>query len=202
MSPEFVILTYKNYTIRNKEMYLTFDISLIDNSIEKKDLEKILKQKIPYLDRDYIKLDSFTKKQVVYKFDEKKWFKDSNLDRIVDTQDRFEKRIKLQKLPNIISSSLNALDSIKFVEESFRNYVEANNKIKKNISTCIKPAIRPFPMSYFKLTYDSYFNTINISLKPEFRIQPMLFISMLKSGRPIRKVDFDASVYTILKTKR
>ena len=202
MSPEFVILTYKNYTIRNKEMYLTFDISLIDNSIEKKDLEKILKQKIPYLDRDYIKLDSFTKKQVVYKFDEKKWFKDSNLDRIVDTQDRFEKRIKLQKLPNIISSSLNAFDSIKFVEESFRNYVEANNKIKKNISTCIKPAIRPFPMSYFKLTYDSYFNTINISLKPEFRIQPMLFISMLKSGRPIRKVDFDASVYTILKTKR
>ena len=52
-------------------------------------------------------------------------------------------------------------------------------------------------ISYFLYKYDGNANSIIISLKPEFRINPLLLIDS-KSKKEVSKMGFDKSVHTFI----
>ena len=199
MNSDFDIsFEYNKTYISNKKIFLDFDITILnytDEKIEKNKIKKILEKQ----NNEYIKLISFSNKKVKYEFLISKWVKESCSNNIQDTFDRYEKRIKLNKLPSIISMYVEPLQTIKYVEGEFRNYIEKNGKLKNKLKECIKTNIKNLSPAYFKFSYDSYLNFISVSLKPEFRINPMLFLD--KETKEVKKVNFDKSVYSLLGIK-
>lgn len=185
-------LDYNRLYISNKKVYLDFNLSII-NFTDKKIKEEEIKRKLNQ--GEYIKIVNFNNKKVKYEFLLSKWLKDSCPNTIQDTVDRFEKKIKLNKLPTFISLYVEPLELIKLVECEFRNLLDKNSKLKNNLRNCIKTNIKLTP-SHFKFTYDSYMNYILISLRPEFRINPLLFIN--KEKKEVKKINFDKSVRKIL----
>ena len=58
--------------------------------------------------------------------------------------------------------------------------------------------MKKLSVSYFTFNYDAIRNGIIISLKPEFRINPLLFVKPIEE---VKKVNFDNSVKSLLKLK-
>ncbi len=58
-------------------------------------------------------------------------------------------------------------------------------------------------LSYFTYRYDGYNNAIQVTLKSEFRTNPLIIMKaddLNKAHKEIKKMGFDQTVYTILKT--
>lgn len=203
MKPSYELsIEYNRTYISKKKVYLVFNTNIVnfeDSKVDKEDLKKKLESKLP--DNKYFKIHNFSMKDVTYEFDLEKWFKKSITETIIDTADRFEKKIKMAKLPEIILNNVNQVVVEKLINETFRNYIEKNSKIKKAVlesMTCVTKAC----LSYFHFEYDSYFGTINISLRPEFRTNPILLFkadNLNKPKKEVKKMGFDKSVYTLLK---
>lgn len=197
-----VNLEYNKSYISNKKLNISYDVSVrkIDakKNIETKELKKRITNIIPEKDRKYINIKSFTKKNAVLEFNSDKWFKDVVKETLVETPDRFEKIIKIGEIPSIINNSNNPLNVSSIIEQSFRNYLNSNKKLRTKIETCVKTAVKKLSVSYFTFNYDAIRNGIIISLKPEFRINPLLFVKPIEE---VKKVNFDNSVKSLLKLK-
>lgn len=182
-------LEYNKTFIKNKKIFIDFNIYTTKKENLKEQILKRLQK-----DSSFFNIVKINDKQVTLFFKDDLWF-DKSIKQIKDTEDRFKKRIVLNRLPYIILNNINSYDISKYVIGAFRNYLNKNKNIRDRVSNCI---VQNIPVANYKFEFDG---NIIITLKPEFRHN---IIAVLKSrkNKELKKMDFDSSVYTILQCRR
>ncbi len=193
-----VNIEYNKFDIVNKQLVLIYDIKLVnfsDKNISKQELETKIKKLIPKGEEKYISIKSFSTKNVSFIFDADNWFK-SKL-KLVDTANRYVKKILLNKLPTMILNNINAIDYTRIIEGSFRNYLVVNQELKQKITNSVAENL---PLVYYRFKYDGSLNAIIVEVKEQFRHNIMAVLKSKKNPRKeLKKMDFDSSVETYLK---
>lgn len=193
-----VNIEYNKFDIVNKQLILIYDIKLVnfsDKNVSKQELETKIKKLIPKGEGKYIRIKSLSTKNVYFIFDADNWFK-SKL-KLVDTANRYVKKILLNKLPTMILNNINAVDYTRIIEGSFRNYLAVNQELKQKITNSVAENL---PLVYYRLKYDGSLNAIIVEVKEQFRHNIMAVLKSKKNPRKeLKKMDFDSSVETYLK---
>ena len=193
-----VNIEYNKFDIVNKRLVLIYDIKLVnfsDKNISKQELETKIKKLIPKGEEKYISIKSLSTKNVYFVFDVDNWFK-SKL-KLVDTANRYVKKILLNKLPTMILNNINEIDYTRFIEGSFRNYLAVNQELKQKITNSVAENL---PLVYYRFKYDGSLNAIIVEVKEQFRHNIMAVLKSRKNPRKeLKKMDFDSSVETYLK---
>ena len=193
-----VNIEYNKFDIVNKRLVLIYDIKLVnfsDKNISKQELETKIKKLIPKGEEKYISIKSLSTKNVYFVFDVDNWFK-SKL-KLVDTANRYVKKILLNKLPTMILNNINAVDYTRIIEGSFRNYLAVNQELKQKITNSVAENL---PLVYYRFKYDGSLNAIIVEVKEQFRHNIMAVLKSRKNPRKeLKKMDFDSSVETYLK---
>ena len=193
-----VNIEYNKFDIVNKQLILIYDIKLVnfsDKNVSKQELETKIKKLIPKGEGKYIKIKSLSTKNVYFVFDADNWFK-SKL-KLVDTANRYVKKILLNKLPTMILNNINAVDYTRIIEGSFRNYLAVNQELKQKITNSVAENL---PLVYYRFKYDGSLNAIIVEVKEQFRHNIMAVLKSKKNPRKeLKKMDFDSSVETYLK---
>ena len=193
-----VNIEYNKFDIVNKQLILIYDIKLVnfsDKNVSKQELETKIKKLIPKGEGKYIRIKSLSTKNVYFIFDADNWFK-SKL-KLVDTANRYVKKILLNKLPTMILNNVNAVDYTRIIEGSFRNYLAVNQELKQKITNSVAENL---PLVYYRFKYDGSLNAIIIEVKEQFRHNIMAVLKSKKNPRKeLKKMDFDSSVETYLK---
>ena len=193
-----VNIEYNKFDIVNKQLILIYDIKLVnfsDKNVSKQELETKIKKLIPKGECKYIRIKSLSTKNVYFIFDADNWFK-SKL-KLVDTANRYVKKILLNKLPTMILNNVNAVDYTRIIEGSFRNYLAVNQELKQKITNSVAENL---PLVYYRFKYDGSLNAIIIEVKEQFRHNIMAVLKSKKNPRKeLKKMDFDSSVETYLK---
>lgn len=205
-------LEYEKHYLKNKKIYIHFNYNIFSVELgefnnkemdnREKEIKKRLIEQIPKDERIFFNISSYSRKYVEYEFDIEKWFKKSISQTIINTPDRFEKKIKVNKLPSMVLNYVDTIMVENIINGSFRNYLEKTPKVKKIILNSMTCVVKPL-ISYFSFKYDGFGNCIIISLKPEFRINPLVLIKAdeNKPKKEIKKMGFDKTVYTLLSLK-
>ena len=193
-----VNIEYNKFDIVNKQLVLIYDIKLVnfsDKNVSKQELETKIKKLIPKGEGKYIRIKSLSTKNVYFIFDADNWFK-SKL-KLVDTANRYVKKILLNKLPTMILNNVNAVDYTRIIEGSFRNYLAVNQELKQKITNSVAENL---PLVYYRFKYDGSLNAIIVEVKEQFRHNIMAVLKSKKNPRKeLKKMDFDSSVETYLK---
>lgn len=193
-----VNIEYNKFDIVNKQLILIYDIKLVnfsDKNVSKQELETKIKKLIPKGEDKYIRIKSLSTKNVYFIFDADNWFK-SKL-KLVDTANRYVKKILLNKLPTMILNNVNAVDYTRIIEGSFRNYLAVNQELKQKITNSVAENL---PLVYYRFKYDGSLNAIIVEVKEQFRHNIMAVLKSKKNPRKeLKKMDFDSSVETYLK---
>ena len=193
-----VNIEYNKFDIVNKQLILIYDIKLVnfsDKNVSKQELETKIKKLIPKGESKYIRIKSLSTKNVYFIFDADNWFK-SKL-KLVDTANRYVKKILLNKLPTMILNNVNAVDYTRIIEGSFRNYLAVNQELKQKITNSVAENL---PLVYYRFKYDGSLNAIIVEVKEQFRHNIMAVLTSKKNPRKeLKKMDFDSSVETYLK---
>lgn len=193
-----VNIEYNKFDIVNKQLILIYDIKLVnfsDKNVSKQELETKIKKLIPKGEGKYIRIKSLSTKNVYFDFDADNWFK-SKL-KLVDTANRYVKKILLNKLPTMILNNINAVDYTRIIEGSFRNYLAVNQELKQKITNSVAENL---PLVYYRFKYDGSLNAIIVEVKEQFRHNIMAVLKSKKNPRKeLKKMDFDSSVETYLK---
>lgn len=193
-----VNIEYNKFDIVNKQLILIYDIKLVnfsDKNVSKQELETKIKKLIPKGEGKYIRIKSLSTKNVYFIFDVDNWFK-SKL-KLVDTANRYVKKILLNKLPTMILNNVNAVDYTRIIEGSFRNYLTVNQELKQKITNSVAENL---PLVYYRFKYDGSLNAIIVEVKEQFRHNIMAVLKSKKNPRKeLKKMDFDSSVETYLK---
>ena len=193
-----VNIEYNKFDIVNKQLILIYDIKLVnfsDKNVSKQELETKIKKLIPKGEGKYIRIKSLSTKNVHFIFDVDSWFK-SKL-KLVDTANRYVKKILLNKLPTMILNNINAIDYTRIIEGSFRNYLAVNQELKQKITNSVAENL---PLVYYRFKYDGSLNAIIVEVKEQFRHNIMAVLKSKKNPRKeLKKMDFDSSVETYLK---
>ena len=193
-----VNIEYNKFDIVNKRLVLIYDIKLVnfsDKNVSKQELETKIKKLIPKGECKYIRIKSLSTKNVYFIFDADNWFK-SKL-KLVDTANRYVKKILLNKLPTMILNNINAVDYTRIIEGSFRNYLAVNQELKQKITNSVAENL---PLVYYRFKYDGSLNAIIVEVKEQFRHNIMAVLKSRKNPRKeLKKMDFDSSVETYLK---
>ena len=193
-----VNIEYNKFDIVNKQLILIYDIKLVnfsDKNVSKQELETKIKKLIPKGEGKYIRIKSLSTKNVYFIFDADNWFK-SKL-KLVDTANRYVKKILLNKLPTMILNNVNAVDYTRIIEGSFRNYLAVNQELKQKITNSVAENL---PLVYYRFKYDGSLNAIIVEVKEQFRYNIMAVLKSKKNPRKeLKKIDFDSSVETYLK---
>lgn len=193
-----VNIEYDKFDIVNKQLILIYDIKLVnfsDKNVSKQELETKIKKLIPKGEGKYIRIKSLSTKNVYFIFDADNWFK-SKL-KLVDTANRYVKKILLNKLPTMILNNVNAVDYTRIIEGSFRNYLAVNQELKQKITNSVAENL---PLVYYRFKYDGSLNAIIVEVKEQFRYNIMAVLKSKKNPRKeLKKMDFDSSVETYLK---
>lgn len=193
-----VNIEYNKFDIVNKQLILIYDIKLVnfsDKNVSKQELETKIKKLIPKGEGKYIRIKSLSTKNVYFIFDADSWFK-SKL-KLVDTANRYVKKILLNKLPTMILNNINAIDYTRIIEGSFRNYLTVNQELKQKITNSVAENL---PLVYYRFKYDGSLNAIIVEVKEQFRHNIMAVLKSKKNPRKeLKKMDFDSSVETYLK---
>lgn len=193
-----VNIEFNKTDIINKQLCLVFDIKLVNFSNEKIDNDQLLEKLnrlIPKTENKYISIKNHNTKSVIYVFDADKWF--GSKTKLIETENRYVKRLILNKLPTMILNNVNSVDYTRVVEESFRNYLTKNKELKEKISNSVAENL---PFAYYRFEYDGNLNTMKIEVKEEFRHNIMAILKSKKNPRKqLKKMDFDSSVETFLK---
>ena len=193
-----VNIEYNKFDIVNKQLILIYDIKLVnfsDKNVSKQELETKIKKLIPKGEGKYIRIKSLSTKNVYFIFDADNWFK-SKL-KLVDTANRYVKKILLNKLPTMILNNVNAVNYTRIIEGSFRNYLAVNQELKQKITNSVAENL---PLVYYRFKYDGSLNAIIVEVKEQFRHNIMAVLKSKKNPRKeLKKMDFDSSVETYLK---
>jgi hypothetical protein len=193
-----ISLEYNRTDILNKLLVLIFDVKVVNFSEQKVDKnalkEEILK-KIPKGEEKFFYLRSYNNKNASFIFEINKWFDSKN--KLVETENRYVKRLILNRLPTLITNNVNAVDYTKVIEASFRNYLTKNMELKSKIASSVAENL---PMVYYRFKYDGNLNAMKIEVKEQFRHNIMTVLKSKNNPRKeLKKMDFDSSVETYLK---
>ena len=162
-----ISLEYNRTDILNKLLVLIFDVKVVNFSEQKVDKnalkEEILK-KIPKGEEKFFYLRSYNNKNASFIFEINKWFDSKN--KLVETENRYVKRLILNRLPTLITNNVNAVDYTKVIEASFRNYdgnlnamkIEVKEQFRHNIMTVLKSKNNP-RKELKKMDFDSSVET-------------------------------------------
>lgn len=192
-------LEFDKTYIKKKKLIIEYNISsftLDGEEASEKEFEKKLNALIQPSEKAYVKLISFKKKSAIYEFNPEVWLKKTMSNVITNTPDRFEKKIKIGSLPSLVENNTNPVILDQIVNGTFRNLLNTDSKLKNKILKSMSELKEPL-ISYFLYKYDGNTNSIIISLKPEFRINPLLLINN-KSKKEVSKMGFDKSVHTFI----
>lgn len=192
-------LEFDKTYIKKKKLIIEYNISsftLDGEEASEKEFEKKLNALIQPSEKAYVKLISFKKKSAIYEFNPEVWLKKTMSNVITNTPDRFEKKIKIGSLPSLVENNTNPVILDQIVNGTFRNLLNTDSKLKNKILKSMSELKEPL-ISYFLYKYDGNTNSIIISLKPEFRINPLLLINN-KSKKKVSKMGFDKSVHTFI----
>ena len=192
-------LEFDKTYIKKKNLIIEYNISsftLDGEEASEKEFEKKLNALIQPSEKAYVKLISFKKKSAIYEFNPEVWLKKTMSNVITNTPDRFEKKIKIGSLPSLVENNTNPVILDQIVNGTFRNLLNTDSKLKNKILKSM-PELKEPLISYFLYKYDGNTNSIIISLKPEFRINPLLLINN-KSKKEVSKMGFDKSVHTFI----
>lgn len=192
-------LEFDKTYIKKKKLIIEYNISsftLDGEEASEKEFEKKLNALIQPSEKAYVKLISFKKKSAIYEFNPEVWLKKTMSNIITNTPDRFEKKIKIGSLPSLVENNTNPVILDQIVNGTFRNLLNTDSKLKNKILKSM-PELKEPLISYFLYKYDGNTNSIIISLKPEFRINPLLLINN-KSKKEVSKMGFDKSVHTFI----
>ena len=192
-------LEFDKTYIKKKKLIIEYNISsftLDGEEASEKEFEKKLNALIQPSEKAYVKLISFKKKSAIYEFNPEIWLKKTMSNVITNTPDRFEKKIKIGSLPSLVENNTNPVILDQIVNGTFRNLLNTDSKLKNKILKSM-PELKEPLISYFLYKYDGNTNSIIISLKPEFRINPLLLINN-KSKKEVLKMGFDKSVHTFI----
>ena len=192
-------LEFDKTYIKKKKLIIEYNISsftLDGEEASEKEFEKKLNALIQPSEKAYVKLISFKKKSAIYEFNPEIWLKKTMSNIITNTPDRFEKKIKIGSLPSLVENNTNPVILDQIVDGTFRNLLNTDLKLKNKILKSMSELNDPL-ISYFLYKYDGNSNSIIISLKPEFRINPLLLINS-KSKKEVSKMGFDKSVHTFI----
>lgn len=192
-------LEFDKTYIKKKNLIIEYNISsftLDGEEASEKEFEKKLNALIQPSEKAYVKLISFKKKSAIYEFNPEIWLKKTMSNVIANTPDRFEKKIKIGSLPSLVENNTNPVILDQIVNGTFRNLLNTDSKLKNKILKSM-PELKEPLISYFLYKYDGNTNSIIISLKPEFRINPLLLINN-KSKKEVSKMGFDKSVHTFI----
>lgn len=192
-------LEFDKTYIKKKKLIIEYNISsftLDGEEASEKEFEKKLNALIQPSEKAYIKLISFKKKSAIYEFNPEVWLKKTMSNVITNTPDRFEKKIKIGSLPSLVENNTNPVILDQIVNGTFRNLLNTDSKLKNKILKSMSELKEPL-ISYFLYKYDGNTNSIIISLKPEFRINPLLLIDN-KPKKEVSKMGFDKSVHTFI----
>lgn len=189
--PEYVNIGYNNFYIKNKKLYLIYEV----HTDSKEDISKLIIKLIPKEDRKYIKLDKWNKNKAVFVFDEQKWLSTESTSKPTET--RFKERKRIAKLPSVILNNINSVNYTYYIESILKNELsdEKNGKLF-GIDYGRKVA------SQVKIQYDSNSNSIFYTLKPQFRQNIMSSLATKKKPKEFKRMGFDDSVCTYLKGKK
>lgn len=189
-------LEYRDSYISEKKLCIDFDIKVVnfsEDEVARGAIEDEVLRKMNQYDKKYMRLKRLTKKSATFFFDADKWFK--NKTSIRDTENRYEKKLILDRLPFMVLNNTSAMEYTKVVEESFRSFVESNKELKTKIANSVAEGM---PLTYYRFKYDGSRNIMNIIVKEQFR-EKMLVMLKSKARKPLKKMDFDSSVETYLK---
>ena len=198
MKPDFEInIEYSKSYIERKTLFVEYDMKLydLDKKIKKNDFNKILLNLLPKEERKYFAVFNYDlkKKKATFSFDSNKWFESKS--KILNTEDRFTKKVLINKIPTIISANVNVVAVENFILLSFRTYLEHNKKFRQKLLT-LDPA-----STHYIFKYDGHSSAIDVSIKQQFRHSSLVQLR-LKDRKPVsKKTDFDASVYAYLGLK-
>lgn len=194
-----VNIEYSKTYIEKKKLYLEYELKVyeIDKRMHKAELERMFLNMIPKEDRRFFSVDKLDlkKKKIVFLFHSEKWLESKC--KIVDTEDRFTKKVVLTRIPGIISANVNVIDVERYILLCFRTYLESNSKFRRRI------LVNDPVSSHYTFKFDGHINGINVSLKDAFRHSSIVLLRAKNGERKeVKKADFDASVYTYLNLKR
>lgn len=193
-------LEFDKTYIKKKNLIIEYNINsftLNGEEASEKEFEKKLNALIQPSEKAYVKLISFNKKSAIYEFNPEVWLKKTISNVIINTPDRFEKKIKIGNLPSLVENSTNPVILDQIVNGTFRNILNTDSKLKNKILKSMSELNEPI-ISYFSYKYNGLNNSIIISLKPEFRINPILTLNVNKPKKEVAKMGFDKSVHTFL----
>ena len=169
-------INFNKYSIKENKIKLDYNLKVLDfDKKESKELKRKIERIIPENDREYFKLEEFNTKKAIFEFDLNRWLKE-NVSDLRDTMDSCEKRVKLNRLPIVISQNIEPLKLEKIIESCFKTFILKNNELKNKLKTSVKSVVKDLSIPFFNFKYDGYDNSIKIALKPEFRANPMLFV--------------------------
>ena len=193
-----ISLEYNRSDIINKLLCIVFDVKVVNFSEEKVDKEALkteILKKIPKGEEKFMFLKSFNNKNAVFVFDINKWF--DNKIKLVETENRYVKKLLLNRLPTMILNNVSAIEYTRVIEGSFRNYIAKNIDLKEKIANSVAENL---PLVYYRFKYDGNLNVMRVEVKDEFRHNIMTVLRSKKSPRKeLKKMDFDSSVETYLK---
>lgn len=193
-----ISLEYNRTDILNKLLVLIFDVKVVNFSeqkVDKNTLKEEILKKIPKGEEKFFYLRSYNNKNASFIFEINKWFDSKN--KLVETENRYVKRLMLNRLPTLITNNVNAVDYTKVIEASFRNYLAKNMELKSKIASSVAENL---PMVYYRFKYDGNLNAMKIEVKEQFRHNIMTVLKSKNNPRKeLKKMDFDSSVETYLK---
>jgi hypothetical protein len=193
-----ISLEYNRTDILNKLLVLIFDVKVVNFSeqkVDKNTLKEEILKKIPKGEEKFFYLRSYNNKNASFIFEINKWFDSKN--KLVETENRYVKRLILNRLPTLITNNVNAVDYTKVIEASFRNYLTKNMELKSKIASSVAENL---PMVYYRFKYDGNLNAMKIEVKEQFRHNIMTVLKSKNNPRKeLKKMDFDSSVETYLK---
>ena len=198
MKPSFEInIEYNKSHIEKKTLFIEYNLNIydLDKKIKKEEFNKIFLNLLPKDERKFFDVFEYDlkKKKVLFTFDVNKWF-DSKI-KILDTEDRFEKKVLINKVPSVISANINVTAVENFILLAFRTYLEKNKKFRQKVLS-LDPA-----STHYTFKYNGHSSSIDVSVKPQFRHSAVIMLKS-KEKKPIsKKMDFDASVYAYLGLK-
>lgn len=199
MEPEFRTEFSKAF-IKNKKLVLEFNIGRIDKKT-KKFLSESVKNSLKKEEREFFTY-TFDDKKIDYTFNAEKWIKKSLTNKFIETPDRYEKKIKIGKIPSIISANISPVIYEPIINGSFRNYIEKNSVLRNKIFKLMPSSEGKKTLSFFSIKYDAHTSSMNIILKPELRINPLILFKLDKKNKQVKKNNFDKQVLNICASLR
>jgi hypothetical protein len=159
-----------NIIPKNIEKYPSRIIS--PATVDMTSLKNAIMANVSAFDKNYMMLDNYDTRRVIFHFDHNKWLRDSVNDSIVRTKiTQFARVFRMKKtVPSMIMYDPMRTYFANFIVRKFKDYMEIGNKgarwFKHLLPDTARSKMRGRIRNMFDWEYDFQWNTITATLKP------------------------------------